>query len=250
MNKYQRVVVIVAAVNIALMLLFPPFLDNPLRRGVSPSFEGFYPLTTLGIKRIHGELLTLQILFVVINALLAWLLLDRRTEKGETPEFRYTRAIGLFLAGNLALVLAFPPFESYGSLLKFEPPSFDSFYFILGDKRHRNIFIPLLHMELILIVANALIVWVLFNSLRRSELFAKEHILEMAQSLPAEELAEVSQTLGYRALHPAGGAAPPHLPHLGAGPDRRKYQDPRYRGPERRKGGDRRQKPRTAIPAD
>lgn len=249
MNKYQRVVVIVAAVNVALMLLFPPFLDNPLRRGALPGFEGFYPLTMLGTRRIHGELLTLEILFVVINALLAWLLLDRRTEKGETPEFRYTRAVSLFLAGNLALVLAFPPFESYASLLKFEPPGFDGFYFILGDKRHRNLFIPLLHMELILIVANALIVWVMFNSVRRAELFAKERILEMAQTLPAEELAEITKTLGYRALHPAEGAAP-HLPHLGAGPDRRKYQDPRYRGPERRKGGDRRQKPRTAAPTD
>lgn len=42
MNKYQRIIVIAAAVNIALMFLFPPFLDNPIRRGVPPSFEGFY----------------------------------------------------------------------------------------------------------------------------------------------------------------------------------------------------------------
>lgn len=246
MNKYQRVVVLVAAANIALMLLFPPFLDNPLRRGVLPGFEGFYPLTALGSKRIHGELLTLQILFVAINALLAWLLLDRRTETGEVPGFRYTRAIAFFLAGNLAVVLAFPPFESYGSLLRFEPPSFDSFYFVFGDKRHRNIFLPLLHMEITLIVANALIVWVLFNSVRREELFAKERILEMAQTLPAEDLAEVSKTLGYKAIQAAGPMQPP----LGAGPDRRKYQDPRYRGPERRKGGDRRKKARMAVPAD
>ena len=76
MNKYQRIVVIVAAVNIALMLFFPPFLDNPIRRGVMPSFEGFYPLVSaFDGKRIHNELLTLQIMFVVINGLIAWLLL-------------------------------------------------------------------------------------------------------------------------------------------------------------------------------
>src|SRR3990172_4880504 len=99
MNKYQRIVVIVAAVNIALMLLFPPFLDNPIRRGVIPSFEGFYPLVSaLGVKRIHNELLTLQIMFVVINGLIAWLVLDRQTAKGGLPEFRYMRAIGIFLA--------------------------------------------------------------------------------------------------------------------------------------------------------
>ena len=104
MNKYQRLVVIVAAVNIALMLLFPPFLDNPMRRGVLPNFEGFYPLfSAYGVKRIHNELLTLQLMFVVINGLIAWLVLDRQTGKGELPEFRYTRAIGIFLAANLAL---------------------------------------------------------------------------------------------------------------------------------------------------
>ena len=160
MNKYQRVVVIVAAVNIALMLLFPPFLDNPIRRGVLPNFEGFYPLfSAYGVKRIHNELLTLQVMFVVINGLIAWLVLDRQTGKGDLPEFRYTRAIGIFLAANLALLLAFPPFESYASLVKYEAPSFDSFYFVLGDKRHRNFFIPLLYLEIILLVINGLQGW-------------------------------------------------------------------------------------------
>lgn len=246
MNKYQRIVVIVAAVNIALMLLFPPFLDNPIRRGVLPGFEGFHPLvSTLGAKRIHSELLTLQILFVVINGLIAWLVLDRQTAKGELPEFRYTRALSLFMAGNFALLFAFPPFESYSLLTKYEAPSFDGFYFVLGDKRHRNFFIPLLYLEIVLVVINVLAVWLLFNTLRRAELFAKEKILELAQALPPEQLAEVSKTLGYKAIHPAN-EQPPHEPHLGAGPDRRKYHDPRYRGPERRKGGERRFKIRAA----
>lgn len=246
MNKYQRVVVIVAAVNIALMLLFPPFLDNPIRRGVLPSFEGFYPLiSALGAKRIHNELLTLQIMFVVINGLIAWLVLDRPATKGGQPEFRYTRVIGIFLAANLALLLAFPPFESYASLVKFDPPTFDGFYFVLGDKRHRNFFIPLLYLEILLVVINGLTVWLLFNTVRRSELVAKEKILELAQSLPPDQLAEVSKTLGYKAIHPSDEQEH-REPHLGAGPDRRKYQDPRYRGPERRKGGDRRLKARTA----
>lgn len=245
MNKYQRVVIVVAAVNVALMLLFPPFLDNPIRRGVMASFEGYYPLVSaLGTKRIHNELLTLQILFVVINGLIAWLVLDRQTAKGEPPAFRYTRAISIFLAANLALLLAFPPFESYSSLLKFEAPSFDGFYFVAGDKRHRNVFVPLLNLELILLVVNALAVWLLFNHLRREELFAKERILELAQALPPEQLSEVSKTLGYKAIHPEGEEAH-HEPQLGVGPDRRRYRDPRYPGPDRRRSGDRRIRIRT-----
>jgi hypothetical protein len=247
MNKYQRVVVIVAAVNVALMLLFPPCLDNPIRRGVLPGFEGYYPLfSAYGVKRIHNELLTLQILFVVINALLAWLALDRRTAKGELPTFRYMRATGLFLLANLAFIFTFPPFESYSSLTKFEAPGFDGFYFLAGDKRHRNFFIPLLYLEVTLVVVNALVVWLLFNAVCRAEIFAKEKILELAHALPPEQLAEVSKTLGYRAVHPGHDEAALHEAHLGAGPDRRKFRDPRYRGPERRKGGDRRLRERTA----
>lgn len=245
MNKYQRVIVIVAAVNVALMLLFPPFLDNPLRRGVLPSFDGFYPLlTNLGFKRIHNPLLTMEIMFVAINALIAWLLLDRKTAPGQQPEIRTMRAIGLFVAGNLAVLLCFPPFETYSSLLKNEPSGFDGFYFVAGDKRHRNFFIPLLYLEITLVVINALAVWLLFNTVRRTELQAKERIIELARSLPAEELAEVTKTLGYTPVPSAGGDAH-HGQHLGAGPDRRKYKDPRYRGPERRRGGDRRLKTRT-----
>lgn len=94
-------------------------------------------------------------------------------------------------------------------------------------------------------VINALVVWLLFNTLRRAEVFARDRILELAEALPATQLAEVSKTLAYKAVHPAAATESPE-PHLGAGRDRRKYQDPRFRGPERRKGGDRRLKPRTA----
>lgn len=244
MNKYQRVVVIVMAVNIALMLLFPPFLDNPIRRGVLPSFEGFYPLlSAYGVRRIHSELLTLQVMFIVINGLIAWLILDRGAVKGDIPEFRYTRAAGMFVAANIAFIMLFPPFESYSSLAKFEAPTFDGFYFSLGDKRHRHYFIPILYLEITLVIIDSMVVWLLFNTVRRAELAAKEKIIELARALPPEQLAEVTASLRseYRLIET------PQEPHFGAGPDRRRRQDPRYRGPERRVGGDRRHKSRLAT---
>jgi hypothetical protein len=184
-------------------------------------------------------------MFVVINGLIAWLVLDKRTAQGKVPEFNYVRAIGLFTIVNLALISIFPPFESYSSIFKIDSPSFDGFYFIAGDKRHRSIFIPMLYLEAILVVINCLVIWLLFNTLRRGEVLAKDRILELARDLPPEALAEVSKTLGYRAIHPEGvHGSHPEGPHLGAGPDRRKYRDPRYRGPERRTGGDRRIKMR------
>lgn len=239
MNKYQRVIVIVAAVNIALMLLFPPFLDNPIRRGVMPNFEGFYPLLTgLGSKAIHKELLTLQIMFVVINALIAWLLLDRPAARGLLPDVRYTRAIGFFLFGNLLLLFAFPPFETYPSLFKYEPTSFDSFYFVFGDKRHRHFFIPLLYLEVMVVVINSLTLWLLFNTVQRGEIAAKDRILQLVRGLPPEDLEEVKKTLSYRvAIQNA------HKHEFGAGSERRAQSASDF-SPNRRSGRDRRSKPR------
>lgn len=244
MNKYQRVVVIIAAVNIALMFLFPPFLDNPIRRGTLPSFEGFYPmLSAYGVHRIHSELLTLQVMFVVINGLTAWLLLDRGAIGGNLPEFRYTRAIGLFAAANIALILLFPPFESYSFLTRINAPTFDGFYFVLGDKRHRHFFIPILYLEITLVIINTLAAWLLFNTVRRAEVTAGEKIIELARTLPPEQLEEVTASLRseYRRIET------PLAHHYGAGADRRRRHDPRYHGPERRAGGDRRLKPRLAV---
>ncbi|MGE4449291.1 MAG: hypothetical protein AB7E15_13440, partial [Azospira sp.] len=69
MNKYQRLVCIVALLDLLLMVLFPPFNNTPLARGALNSFDGFYPLLTqLGHKPIHQELLTLQLMFVAANA--------------------------------------------------------------------------------------------------------------------------------------------------------------------------------------
>lgn len=247
MNKYQRIVVVVMALDLVLMLLFPPFLDSPIRRGMQPSLDGFYPLfSSYGIQHIHKELLTLEVLFVTINGLIAWLALDRTAPAGELPEFRYSRVIGIFALANIAFLLLFPPFEEYSSFMKPKVPAFDSFYFVAGDKRHRNVFIPLLYLEITLVVINALVIWLLFNTLSSAQRLAKERIIELAKDLPPEDLVEVSKTLGYKAirLEPNPGH---HDPHLGSGPDRRHYQDPRYRGPERRRGGDRRHKSRATA---
>lgn len=242
MNKYQRVVAIVIAANIALMLLFPPFLDNPIRRGVIPNFEGFYPLiSALGNHHVHGPLLALEIIYAMINGLIAWLVLDRRTRNGEIPKFNYARGLLLFAVINLAFLMLFPPFESFSALVKIQAPTFDGFYFALGDKRHRHFFAPLLYMEVILVSINLLVIWLLFNTVRRTELAAEEGILELAKALPPEDLLAISNALQNQAIPPL----PPVDLHLGDGPDRRRRWDPRYRGPDRRHSSDRRHKPRT-----
>jgi hypothetical protein len=245
MNKYQRIVVIITAVNIALMFLFPPFLDNPLRRGVMPSFDGFYPLfSALGYKRLHTSLLTLEVMFVVINVLLAWLLLDRRTAKGAVPEFNYTRAIVLFAGGNLAVLAMFPPFESLflaapRSRRRASTASTSS----SATSSNRNIFIPLLYFEIILVVINCSSSGCSFNAVRRDDAVRQG---EDSRAGPGPAAECPGRGLGdprLQGLHPVGEAdARRSRAPIWASARPAQAQDPRYRGPERRKGGDRRLK--------
>ena len=41
MNRYQKILLIVACVNVAVVMLFPPFDSVPLVRGMDRSFDGF-----------------------------------------------------------------------------------------------------------------------------------------------------------------------------------------------------------------
>lgn len=241
MNKYQNAVVVVAAVNAALMLLFPPFVDLPLQRGVIPNFESFYPIFGgHAIRRIHGELLTLELMFVVINGLAAWLALNRPQGNGPN-EINHTQGVGLFALANLAVIFAFPPFEPYSSLLVSQVPSFDGFYFVLGDKRHRHFYVPLLYLEVILVTANAMAAWLLFNAVRRGEMATRDRIIALAGTLKPEQVMELTESLRQKVMEHQQNA---NIHQYGFGQDRRRRNDPRFKGPERRKGGDRRRKPR------
>jgi hypothetical protein len=241
MNKYQNVVGMVALANIGLMLLFPPFVDSPLQRGEVPSFAGFYPLLAgLPLSRIHSELLTLEIMFVIINALAAWLVLNEPAQP-QARKFNFVRGIALFVVADLLLIMAFPPFEPYSYMLTHQIQSFDGFYFILGDKRHRHFYLPLLHMEAMLIALNALIVWLTFSVMRRGEIEARDKIIQLATTLKPDEVMALSEALRQQVMEQQQNA---NIHHYGFGNDRRKRTDPRYKGPERRQAGERRKHPR------
>jgi hypothetical protein len=237
MNKYQRLVVIVAVIDVLIMLLFPPFNGRSLARGVPETFDGYYPiLAALGDKPIHTALLSIQLMFVGANALAAWLVLQTKMHHADIPTFRYVEGIGAFVALNLALIFLFPPFEPYQSLQKNVASTFDSFYFVFGDRSRRPFYVPLLQLEVMWVVINALALWLLFNAVKRNDAAARAQILSLAESLPDDQLERITAEIQHRIeshhAHPD--------PALGRGPDRRHESDPGYHGPERRSGHDRR----------
>lgn len=236
MNRHQKAVALIAVFNLLLLMLFPPFLDHPIQQGAFRSFESFYFLLLAPAGRaIHQQLLTIEMLFVIVNALAAWLFLNTR-DGGELQlsESVALRGIALFGLANVAVILLFPPFQPYPSVVRIPPQGFDGFFFAFGDKRARHFFVPFLYLELILLTINLLITWLVFGILRNSVSEEEHRVIEELHQIPVPKANAI--------LHEIEDQAHPQPPahQLGRKVDRRKGQDPRYRGPERRKGIDRR----------
>lgn len=237
MNKYQKAIVTIAAFNILLMLLFPPFVDNPLLRGIPRGFESFYflPMAPAG-RLIHSQLLTIEIAFVLANALAAWLALNRRPgEDGQMSDSAVWRGLAAFALSNVAIIGLFPPFGPYSSLVRVPEWGFDGFYFAFGDKRHRQLFVPFLYLEGILVGINLLVAQLVFGLLNRSVSPADQALIDIVHHTPPQKVDALVQ-----ALQADAPPAVPHPHHLGRHEDRRHHPDPDYPGPERRSGQERR----------
>ena len=162
MNRSQMTLLVIAAANLAVMLLFPPHDSLSLWRGGVPTLDGFYFLFDRHYnKQTNGDLLTLEMLWLFINTALAWLLLHGE-EHGPRVMSRRAGVI-VFAVANLALVFLFPPFENYASTTRASGTWFDGFYFLFGDKWHRRFYLPLLYIEVFWVLVNAALFWLLFR---------------------------------------------------------------------------------------
>lgn len=157
MNRNQTILIAVAAVNIALMLTFLPYDAVSLTRSGS-SFDAFYFVFDRQYnKQVNSNLLYLEVMWILINSAAGWLFLRDDTSKPARMPARH--GVLIFAAVNLALLLIFVPFETYTSLQRNAPPTFDGYYFVFGDKAKRSIYLPLLLLELFLLAINAAIIW-------------------------------------------------------------------------------------------
>jgi hypothetical protein len=233
MNKHQRLVITVAIIDLIVVLLFPPFVERTLARHALTSFDGFYFLPfEFGHRSIDAALLNLELLWIAINALSAWLLLGQNFAASQR-ESLHRFGIGAFAIVNLAIVGLFPPFEQYNSLLRTTAPGFDSFYFIFGDRSARPLFQPLLQLEIFFVLINALALVLLFNAVERSATAdAEGHTADAPPVHKPPESAEPNQLAAQREAE--------LMTTLGRKTDRRHHEDPSYRGVERRSGHERR----------
>ena len=161
MNPSRTALMVVAIANVAVMLVFPPHDSLGIWRGGSPTFDAFYFILDRHYNKfVNADLLFMELYWVLINAAAGWLLLGR-TAAGSAAGRR--AGVLVFAATNLALVFLFPPFENYGSATKMAGTWFDGFYFVFGDKWHRRFYVPLLYFEVLWVLVNSALLWLLLR---------------------------------------------------------------------------------------
>jgi hypothetical protein len=216
-NKFQLTVLIAAMANLALLLLFPPFDSQPLGRIGPANFDAFYPVFDWPAKgTLNSGLLYLEIFPVLINAALAWLLLQGTPQQPFLPRVRWQSVLQWLVIADLFLILIFPPFETLPLAARMGERAFEGFRFVLSGSVQRGIFLPLLFLELLLLALNATALWLAFGLVARAD----ETIGVESPGAPGQEGGQMGRSAS----------------------DRRQRRDPHYDGPERRSGIDRRER--------
>ncbi len=163
MNQRQKLTLIIAAINLALMLLFPPFDSYSIANSIIPIFSGFHFAFSKGVNEaVNSGVLFLETAVVLINAGIAWLLLQSR-KVVTLRKVNYQNATLVVVAVNLVVILLFPPFENYSAVTRAILPSFQGFYFIFAAPHKHVIVTTLLYIEVIFMLVNGGLLWLMFK---------------------------------------------------------------------------------------
>ncbi|MCK9381178.1 MAG: hypothetical protein M0P95_08930 [Sulfuritalea sp.] len=87
-NRQQRAVLALVAINLVVILLFPPFeFFSAITKAVLPTFEGFYFLFGDNSQRqLVTPILYIEVTLVLINGALLWLLFRDKTPEEVAAE--------------------------------------------------------------------------------------------------------------------------------------------------------------------
>ena len=163
MNQRQKIMLIITAINIALIFLFPPFDSYSIANSTIPIFSGFhFAFGKAANETVNSNVLFLEAAVVLINAGIAWLLLqERKAAAGKKSNYQNATLLGV--AVNLVVIMLFPPFESHSSMTHAILPSFQGFYFIFAVPREHVIVTAMLYIEVIFVLVNGALLWLMFK---------------------------------------------------------------------------------------
>jgi hypothetical protein len=175
MNRNQAIALAVAATNVVLILLFPPFDTYSLGKNQLPIFGGFYfyPNRTESMV-VNSSLLFLELFVILINAAIVALLLRAKKPRVARRSLSLQNATLIVVAVNLVVILLFPPFESVFAMSKAAIPTFEGFYFIFMRQQHHVIVTAVLYLEVIFVLINGAIFWLIFREKPEAALTPEE----------------------------------------------------------------------------
>lgn len=163
MNRTQSIALAIAVANLLLITLFPPIDQFSVASSSIPVFAGFYfILSKPPLSEINGPLLAIEIIVVLANLAIAWLLLADKQGNNKSRLGLQNAAL-LFTGINLVLMLLFPPMESVFALTKAAIPTFEGFFFIFAQKPAHVIVETLLYLEISFILVNGAFLWLIFR---------------------------------------------------------------------------------------
>jgi len=166
---------VVAAVNLLLVLLFPPFDQYSIASSQVPVFAGFnFILAAPSAGQVNTGVLWLETIVVLANASIAWLLLRDRSAASARRKRGFQNGVLVITGVNLVLMLLFPPFESVFAVTNAALPNFEGFYFIFSQKPNHIIVTTLLYVEVVFILANGALFWLIFKERRPAHLTAEQ----------------------------------------------------------------------------
>lgn len=176
MNRKQKIALWMGMANLAVILLFPPFDSFSFTDTKALIFAGFQFAFARGSNEIiNGNVLFLEIVVLLVNVGVAWLLLrDVKHTLGTKRHFNYQNAILLVVAANLTVILLFPPFEHVNAITSALLPTFQGFYFIFSAGPMLAIVTPILYLEVIFVLFNGAVLWLLFRKDKAVELSPQE----------------------------------------------------------------------------
>ena len=182
MNQHQAIALAIAAANILLIALFPPFDAYTIAKTQIPVFAGFYFCLGRGEHMIvNDNLLFIELFVVLINACIAWLLLQ--TEKITVTRRRISlqNATLLVVAVNLVVIVLFPPFESVFAITQAAIPTFEGFYFVFARQANHVIVTAILYIEVFFVLINGAIFWLIFRDRKQAAPTPEETMKLMAE---------------------------------------------------------------------
>jgi hypothetical protein len=164
LTKPQMIALIVAALNLMLVFLFPPFNDYSVSKDDIPIFAGFYWVFSPPANyEVNGSLLYLEVAVILINLAIFWLITNEGGRRRKGKNFNYRKISMIIVAINLIGVLLFPPFEYISNMSKAVIPTFEGFYFIFAHPPYRAIVTPVLYLEVMMILVNGGLLLLLFK---------------------------------------------------------------------------------------